>query len=69
MFFVFFSSSSFSKKALVALRRVVNALHPISRVGGGEKHPLVDFADALRPDSMEMRALAALINQCVKVRE
>jgi hypothetical protein len=53
---------------LAAVRRLVNALQPVNRVGGGNKHELVDLADALRPDSLEMRALAALADQCVKER-
>lgn len=57
-----------SSPALAAVRRLINALHPINRVGGGSKHPLVEFPDALRPDSLEMRALAALANQCVRDR-
>ena len=55
-----------SSPALAALRRLVNSLHPVNRVGGGSKHPLVELPDALRPDSLEMRALALLANQCVK---
>jgi hypothetical protein len=54
---------------LAPLRRLVNALQPVNRVGGGgQKHPLIQFADALRPDSLEMRALAFLTESCVRER-
>ena len=53
---------------LAPLRRLTNALQPVNRVGGGQKHPLVQFADVLRPDSLEMRALALLAEQCVAER-
>ncbi len=49
---------------LVPLRRFVNCLHPVNRVGGGEKHDLVHVVDAIRPDSLEMRALAGLMQHC-----
>ena len=63
-----FSPPSSDSEADVVLRRLVNALQPVNRVGGGEKHPLTHLADALRPDSLEMRALAMLLEECVKER-
>ena len=48
------------------VRRLINALQPVNRVGGGEKHDLIHIPDALRPDSLEMRALGFL---CEKVTE
>lgn len=51
-----------------AVRRLVNAVQPLNRVGAGEKHPLIQFPDALRPDSLEMRALASLCEQVTSER-
>jgi hypothetical protein len=55
---------------MVLVRRLANALQPINRVGGENRafrHDLLDVVDALRPDSMEMRALELLLDQVVEV--
>lgn len=50
----------------VVVRRLTDALQPVNRVGGGAKHALVELMDVLRPDSLEMRALALLLDQVVQ---
>ena len=57
--------------ALAPVRRLCNTMQPLNRVGGtdpGQRHELTELVDVLRPDSLEMRALAALIDTVVRER-
>lgn len=52
----------------ILIRRAANSMQPINRVGGENKsfkHDLVELIDALRPDSLEMRAFEMLLDSVV----